>query len=345
MNTTDLLARPFDQYQRYTIVAQVAELVRAHLGQPRLRALDVGGFFRSRWGIGILPLAHFLPQDDVFAVDLVAESLPNYALANGLSLPFHDQAFDLVISCDTLEHIPPPSRSAFVDELLRVARHCLVLTTPIASPLTDAAERILHEHITALGGHSRELQDHLDHPLPALNELLAQLAEQGLEAVDFADGYLPHWLMMMLIKHTPGQSLDFHLELDRFYNRHFSAGDRREPAYRHVLIIAQPGDEMLLPAIGEAFCPADAPFPSPNLDFASDLIRLLNLSQGAVWEETVQQINNQLIEAHARLAVLEAENARLQKLVAGYERGRFMRLMRWLHQLRSGFYGQGNTHG
>jgi hypothetical protein len=345
MNSTDLLTQPFDQYQRYTVIAQVAGLVRAHLDQPHLRALDVGGFFRSRRGMGTLPLVRFLPQDDVFAVDLVAESLPNYALASGLSLPFGDRAFDLVASCDTLEHIQPPSRSAFVDELLRVTRRYLVITTPVANPLTDAAERILHEHIAAHGGHSRELQEHLDHPLPSLDKLRAQLAKRGLEAVDLADGYLPHWLTMMLIKHTPGQSLDFHLELDRFYNRYFSPNDRREPAYRHVLIIAQAGNEALLPTIAESFRPTEAPLSSPDLGFASDLICLLNLSQEMTWAEIVQQIDRQLVEAHARSASLEAENARLRKLVAAYEQGRFMRLMRWLQHQRGRFSWQGNIHG
>jgi SAM-dependent methyltransferase len=336
MTDVDLMAQPFDQYQRYMAIAQIVDQVRGHLGRPRLRALDVGGFFRNRQGRALLPLAQFLPHDHVFAVDLVAECLADYALASGLSLPFPDRAFDIVINCDTLEHVPLASRLALVDELLRVARHYTIVAGPFDSPLTRQAERILHEYIVAQGGYNRELQEHLARPLPALNELYDHLRQRSLEVVSFADGYLPHWLAMMLIKHTPGQSLDFHLELDRLYNRHFSACDRREPAYRDVLIVAQPGNEALLPTIAETFRPVDVHRPVTNLDLAADLVGLLHLSQPLDLIRTVQQMNDQLAEAHSRLAALDKENARLRRLVSGYEQGRFIRLMRWISDWRAG---------
>jgi 2-polyprenyl-3-methyl-5-hydroxy-6-metoxy-1,4-benzoquinol methylase len=102
----DPLALPFDQYQRYTAITQVADLIRPSLARARLRVLDVGGYFHTRLGFGILPSTHFLSGDQVFAVDLVAEKLPGYSLATGLALPFGDAAFDLVVNCDTLEHVP-----------------------------------------------------------------------------------------------------------------------------------------------------------------------------------------------------------------------------------------------
>ena len=63
MSSVDLLALPFDQYQRYTTIAQIADLLRADLNQSALRVLDVGGFYRTRCEQEILPLVHFLPQD------------------------------------------------------------------------------------------------------------------------------------------------------------------------------------------------------------------------------------------------------------------------------------------
>jgi glycosyltransferase involved in cell wall biosynthesis len=79
---------------------------------------------------------------------------------------------------------------------------------------------------------------------------------------------------MMLVKHTPGLSLEFHLALDQFYNRHFSPHDRREPAYRRTFVIARQGDEPLLPTID-----AGQPAPFPRADFAEDMDRVLSHSQ------------------------------------------------------------------
>ncbi len=323
MSTIDLLALPFDQYQRYTVVVEVADLIRADLNRAILRVLDVGGFYRTRRGQQILPLVHFLPQDWVLAVDLIPDPLPNYILASGFALPFGSQAFDLVVSCDTLEHIHPASRTKFVDELLRVAGHCMVLIAPFENGYTRKAERILDEYMASQGIRHQQLLEHLAHDLPDRDAFERELAERGLESVDFADGYLPHWLTMMLIKHTPGQSLDFHLDLDRYYNRYLPRGDRREPAYRRVFVVAKPGGEALLSAVASNLCDTDSSPVTPDLSFAMDLIDLLRRSQ------------IEAASARSRIAALECDNARLSRLVADYERGHFIQAMRWLHKQRN----------
>ncbi|MGC9332510.1 MAG: hypothetical protein ACP5JJ_00050, partial [Anaerolineae bacterium] len=78
MSNIDRLALPFDQYQRYSAAAQVADLLRHHLGRPSLDVLDVGGLYRTRRGQAILPVAYFLPNDRIVAVDLIAEPLSDY---------------------------------------------------------------------------------------------------------------------------------------------------------------------------------------------------------------------------------------------------------------------------
>ena len=323
MSSVDLLALPFDQYQRYTAIAQIADLVRADLNRPTLRVLDVGGFYRTRGGQKILPLRHFLPHDWTLAADLVPDPLPHYILASGFALPFGDRAFDLVISCDTLEHIHPASRSRFVDELLRVAGHCMVLIAPFENGYTRQAEHILDQYMASQGIRHQQLLEHLAHDLPEGDAFASEVAERGLESVDFADGYLPHWLTMMLIKHTPGQSLDFHLDLDRYYNRYYTPGDRREPAYRRVFVVAKPGGEALLSAVASNLQNTGSSPVTQDLSFAPDLIDLL------------YQIQAEAASAGSQLAAMESENARLRQLVADYERGHFIQAMRWLHAQRN----------
>jgi hypothetical protein len=315
----DLLTLPFDQFQRYTAVAQVADAVRAALGKQRLRVLDVGGFAMTPIGDAMLPLAHFLPSDLAIVTDLVDSALPNYVRSSGARLPFHSEAFDLVVTCDTLEHVPPPDRPAFVDELLRVAHQCVVLMAPFYSETTKRAERVLRDYLAASDRTHRQLEEHFEQGLPALADLRALLADRGVTAIEFADGYLPNWLAMIMIHLTPGTSLDFLAELDRFYNRHFSPDDRREPAYRRAFVIAKQGREGLLAAIGPAFDSSPAAnFPQP--DFAADLASLQRQAHS---------------DGHARFDSLETENARLRGVIEGYEQGRFMRFMRWLHDVRN----------
>jgi hypothetical protein len=278
----------------------------------------VGGCFLSHLGEGILPLFHFLPRDLVFGLDLTVARLPNYAVGSGISLPFGAGTFDLVSSCDTLEHIPDKSRVAFTEELLRVASRCVVLVAPFDTQSTSKAERILQDYLTAQGLRSEQLQEHLDHGLPRTTTLRSLLEQRGLSSVEFADGYLPHWLAMMVIKHTPGLSSDLHYKLDHYYNQHFSPYDRREPAYRRAFVIVQPGYEDLLPAVAHVANSSPPRF-VPDHSFALDLGQMVRQSQ---------------IDAQPRLAALEAENAQLQQLVHDYSQGRFIRFMRWLRERR-----------
>lgn len=320
----DLLSLPFDQYQRYRIVAEVADSIRWYLGQSELRVLDVGGFHLTREGRPFLPVTHFLPHDFTVVTDPAGGVPPNYVRASGASLTFGSEIFDLVVTCDTLEHVPVPNRAPFVDELLRVATACVLLIAPFDSEPTRRAERILREHLADRGCAHGPLEEHFEHGLPPANDLRALLVERGLAAVEFADGYLPHWLPMMAMQLAPRVTPAFLTELNRFYNRHLSPTDRREPAYRHAFAIAKPGHEDLLPAISSAVEPGLAAS-QLHADIADDLDCLI---------KHVQR------DAQARLAFLEAENDRLMQALRGYEQGRFIRLMRWLHQWRDRVTGR-----
>jgi hypothetical protein len=322
MSANDSLALPFDIYQRYLAAAQVAEQVRAHLGRSHLQILDVGGFGRTPQGDAFLPLARFLAHDSIVAVDLEQESVTGYAVASGLSLPFPDKSFDLVTSCDTFEHIPPSDRPGFIHELLRVSSHYVVLIAPFDSDLNRQAEHALHDYLAKQGLQNPMLQEHLDNGLPSLSQLEAMLSERRLAFVNLADGYLPHWLIMMLITVASGQSSGFCLGLNRRYNHHLSPGDRREPAYRRVIVIAQPGDEELLPGLTSSFCSGDSSPVERDIGFAADLGTLLIQTGPAT------------TQAGAQLAALEAENAYLRQVVTGYEQGKFIRFMRYVHNWR-----------
>lgn len=64
------------------------------------------------------------------------------AAADAVRLPFRDKTFDVVLSSETLEHVADPA--AVIRELVRVARHYVILSTPAARDEATLAEHFKH---------------------------------------------------------------------------------------------------------------------------------------------------------------------------------------------------------
>lgn len=250
----DLLRMPFDQYGRYKIIAEVADALRAALAVPRLRILDIGGYqVDERFGER-LPLTLFLPHDEIAALDTVASELPGYYQGDGTALEFGDGSFDLVVSADTLEHIPADSRQQFVRELARVSQHGVALVAPFFSNETELAETVLYRYMaTELRYKHPFLQEHRDYGLPHVDETEQWLAAMSYTTATFPSGYVHSWLEMMVLRTllwrlTSDDSLVGALE--EYYNRVLFPVERREPAYRH-LIVAAPSTAPLLVQVAQ----------------------------------------------------------------------------------------------
>ncbi len=80
-------------------------------------------------------------------------------------LPFLDRAFDFVICIDVLEHIPGPSRSQVLQELIRVTRHSLILGIPCGKEAEERDQRVylIDKRNNRV---SRWLQEHITEGLP-----------------------------------------------------------------------------------------------------------------------------------------------------------------------------------
>jgi hypothetical protein len=109
-------------------------------------------------------------------------------------------------------------------------------------------------------------------------------------------------------------------------------------------VIAQPGNEAILPAIASRLCPPDESSVAGGPDLILEVVRALAQSQAAALIERPLATEGQLVEVRSRVAALEAQNAQLRHVIAGYEQGRFIRFMRGLHdqrtRLRSRLYGR-----
>ena len=234
----------FDQYQRYRIAAEIITLLKEahHSANEPWQILDVGGYFPTI--DGILPVVSFLPDDTTLVIDTVAYDGANYQQASGTAIPFPNQHFDIVISCDTLEHVPADQRTTFLAELRRVARHAVIVAAPHNLSGVRQAEHVLNDQLLLLKQHNQMLTEHFVNGLPDPAHIDAWIAEQKIEAISFESGYLPRWQAMMLMKYqyiAANNAWESHARLDQTYNQHFFTRDQRTPGYRRVYVIAADG--------------------------------------------------------------------------------------------------------
>ncbi|MBN1355615.1 methyltransferase domain-containing protein [bacterium] len=247
---------PFDQYQRYRSLWEYAELFRERFGT--LHILDVGGYLQGSGQEDVIPASMFLPRDRITLVDIKFKGPGTYVVASGSKLPFPDSSFDIVAAMDTLEHIPPPDRPGFVKEVCRVAGKGVFVAVPVFDPWTVLAEKLLDQVILRIFRVRHPmLAEHLEYGLPRTEDIASWIDNSKFNWVDYADGFLPNWLFMMILKHyllTLEDPFPVQRQLDRFYNLTLGETDRRQPAYRRVWAGVQNGLDL---PVAELAKPAD----------------------------------------------------------------------------------------
>jgi len=285
-NNLDLLQLPFDQYQRYRDAQEIVSILKK--GPEKLNILDVGGYFQFL-GTDLLPATLFLPEENVTVLDTVDCPLPGYVRGTGAQLAFPEDAFDVVMTCDTLEHVKPGERQAFVEELLRVAKDYVILGAPFYKESTQLAEKLLYEFIIRETGYINvPLTEHIQNGLPRLEEVYEILHQKQFDHITLPSGYLYNWLFMMVLRHfilslyDPAQ---MDLMVNKLYNLHFYRQDHREPGYRSLLVISKRSeDPARLRAIEHHFTAmsdqapqAPASSPGGNLELIQLLMDLIQV--------------------------------------------------------------------
>ena len=362
-----LLDLPFDQFARHRIVALVADSIRRTHSASSLDILDVGGF------PCLTP--QFTPGDSVVVIDLVGAEPPHdarFVRADGSRLPFRDESFDLVVSLDSLEHVPIGRRTEYVTELLRAARSYVLLVAPANLEVNVLAERLLAEFVRVVNQEDQpQLREHREHGLPDFDEWEALGRDRGLSAVRFSSGYVYNWLSMMLLKHyvlSLPNSDELHRFIDRFYNVSLQRADARLPGYRQGLLISKLGPTAVLGEVAAALTPsgeADRLEVMERMQQLALLLKLVDLHvasrkedrlrdevlakdrhivnlEAAVretqrsLEETRAARERELEAERSRAAALEARVQELESHLTAIQQGRVMRVLSAVDRLRGG---------
>ncbi len=242
-----LLGIPFDQFGRYDLVRRSIKLFSARAGREpaKVSVLDVGGY------PGLI--RDFLPDYSITVADTVDEEGEGYVKVDGTDMAFADDSFDVVTSTDVLEHISSDDRRKFIAENLRVAKSLMILIAPFKHDPAPLFEQILAEYTKgATGIEHRFLKEHIVNGLPDEAVIEDLVAKAGYPYVKIPNGYLYHWMLMMLarlnIDWLPNASTINELA-DRYYNSEWALRDNRAPAYRTAYIVSKKRDNGLLEEI------------------------------------------------------------------------------------------------
>ncbi len=216
----------FDRYQRLKAVADILGALSSSEGP----VLDVGGNPGE--------LAAFLSPRNVVILDRSAG--PGMISGDATALPFGSGTFPVVVSVDTLEHMPPGCRNMAVREMARVSRELVVVGCPTDGEATRAAEGIVADFHRFLQGTDHPwLLEHQSCGLPGSTEIERYFAQVGLRFEVVPNGYLKNWLAMMLLNRwleslaSAGTLL---LAVNRAYNTLFYWRDWRFPSYRRFFV-------------------------------------------------------------------------------------------------------------
>jgi SAM-dependent methyltransferase len=312
------LSLPFDQYQRYRVVADVLELLRD--GAEPLRILDVGG------GEGII--LNFLPADEVTVLDqLDVGEGTNLIQGDATALPFEDGAFDYVVSVDVYEHIEPDARDTYLSELRRTARSGVLLAAPFDSEEVRGAEQLANDFHRAV--HLAEnvwLKEHAENGLPRLEDTRDFFEERGDALSVLPNGYIPHWLAMICLtfysSKLDDESGGVFERVNAFYNEFMYRLDNAEPCYRHLLVsLREPASADLAEVASHAPAPERASLSSALVGTLSATLPLA--AEVKQLNAEVRQVSNRLADRERRLnqreKALDQRQAKSDAQIAEYE--------------------------
>ena len=167
----DRLARAFPPLEEmdhnvYYRLHSMAAAIHEMAPDGAASVLDVGG--------GSGGLARFIPTIPYCLAD------PGFNGIAGEALPFADGAFDLVVSCHVLEHIPQADRDAFLDSLVAKSERGVVLLNPFHTEGTHEIERMQLIVDVMKASWAKE---HLDCILPRTEEVADYARRRGLGCV------------------------------------------------------------------------------------------------------------------------------------------------------------------
>ena len=224
---------------RYLLQAAILRDYQRQQGIKKLKVLDVGGS-------GSI-LTNFIDVD-LTIIDILPNiaNLPNYIQGSALTMPFADNSFDVVVSCDVLEHISKNDRPLFLKESARVTKDLMIVAAPYNLQGVRPAEIAANKYYKDMTGEDhRWLFEHLLDELPDLELAKSGLASDGLNVTHFSHTALDHWQLVtragFLLVQAPihPKFVSKIQDLNRYYLENIMRHDFSATGYRSFLLASK----------------------------------------------------------------------------------------------------------
>jgi SAM-dependent methyltransferase len=159
--------------------SRVLRELKNEISSNKISVLEIGP---SSVGISyFLKYADLKEKCDLTLADIDVEALSKIksektVAIHGDSLPFEDNAFDMVISLDTLEHIPKDKRQKFLAEIKRIAKKTILLHFAANDPpkqflARDVDQKFQEWHIKKFHKPDKWTDEHLTIDPPVIQEI------------------------------------------------------------------------------------------------------------------------------------------------------------------------------
>ncbi|HSX06263.1 MAG TPA: class I SAM-dependent methyltransferase [Candidatus Saccharimonadia bacterium] len=234
---TKIQEYPFDHVTRYRIIAEIIVRYEKYMGHKPRNILDVGG------------LGSFLDQIidvPITILDSEADNSGNEQQGDGSHMTtIADGSYDIVITSDTLEHIPRSDRKLFIKELFRVSNDLVILCAPFGDHGAAKKETLVQRVYSSLFNHPhRWLQEHDDLRIPTETETLPEIEKYAKSVAMVRHNDVVLWADLMtaaLLAHDIGVSeiSKAALKLNKFYNNELMFKDFTDKNYRTFFVASK----------------------------------------------------------------------------------------------------------
>lgn len=209
LDSQDRFNLPWDRFVRLKLVS---DHLRRIIGSDRkVRILDVGGYDGA--------LAMFVPQHALDTID------PATTGGSGKYIAADNLSYDVVVSIDTIEHVPYAERASFLAELARVTGQLCLINFPNAATM-PAQSLVLS--LTA----DKLVKEHVDLGLPEKGWVVRELESHKFSCQVIPNGSLALWVAQHTLSSLAPEAA---LKTSRYLNETHSEEPFSVPLYYLII--------------------------------------------------------------------------------------------------------------
>lgn len=313
-HTPDALSLGPDGYSRFYVIVGILEHLYKKRSKP-IRILDIGGCSPF---LGEL-LAKSALKTELTILDILPQPKDlkaTYIQTDATKTDMPDGAFDVVVTTDTLEHVPPAAKDEFVRACVRLAKDLCIIAAPFDTPGVHDAETMVNNFNKKLFGVGQDwLEEHFTFKKPSLKATEAVIKKTGAAYIHFGTNNVYSWLFsahLNLIEAKIGIDAKKSRAIKRHYNRLLAfSPELTEPSYRHFFVVYNKKESSGSTELPSALI--DTIEPETLLRFMHDMLaavtdRLIDLGEqaDAAISEGIKR-EEMIIAQRARIEQLERE--------------------------------------